>query len=89
MLKKYMLFKVYKSRKDIISHAKKMAMKKIIKFYFYNSIESYLSSFGNSSNTEKLLYAMTTSLAKVYARNLTKNEAKAIVDLELKKKKKN
>ena len=86
MLKKYMLFKVYKSRKDIISHAKKMAMKKIIKFCFYNSIGSYLPSFGNSSNTEKLLCAMTTSLAKVYARNLTKNEAKAIVDFELKKK---
>ena len=86
ILKKYMLFKVYKSRKDIISHAKKMAMKKIIKFCFYNSIGSYLPSFGNASNTEKLLCAMTTSLAKVYARNLTKNEAKTIVELELKKK---
>ena len=86
ILNKYMLFKVYKSRKDIISSAKKAAMKKIIKFSFYSSIGSYLPSFGNSSNIERLLCAMTTSLAKVYARNLTKAEAKALVDLELKKK---
>ena len=31
---------------------------------------------------------MTTSLAKVYARNLMKKEAKVYVDIELKKKKK-
>ena len=86
ILSKYMLFKVYKSRKDIISSAKKAAMKKIIKFSFYSSIGSYLPSFSNSSNSERLLCAMTTSLAKVYARNLTKAEAKAIVEIELKKK---
>ena len=86
ILSKYMLFRVYKSRKDIISSAKKAALKKIIKFSFYNSICSYLPSFGNSCNVERLLCAMTTSLAKVYARNLTKEEAKAIVEMELEKK---
>ena len=86
ILNKYMLFKVYKSRKDIISSAKKAAMKKIIKFSFYSSIGSYLPSFGNSSNFERLLCAMATSLAKVYARNLSKAEAKVLVDLELEKK---
>ena len=88
ILTKYMIFKVYKSRKDIISSAKKAAMKKIIKFSFYNSIASYFPSFGNSDNVERLLCAMTTSLAKVYARNLMKEEAKVYVDIELKKKKK-
>ena len=86
ILTKYMIFKVYKSRKDIISSAKKAAMKKIIKFSFYNSIASYFPSFGNSDNVERLLCAMTTSLAKVYARNLMKEEAKVYVDIELKKK---
>ena len=61
-------------------------MKKIIKFSFYNSICSYLPSFGNSSHIERLLCAMTTSLAKIYGRNLTKEEAKAIVEKELEKK---
>ena len=86
ILAKYMLFKVYKSRKDIISSAKKAAMKKIIKFSFYNSIASYFPSFGNSDNIERLVCAMTTSLAKVYARKLMKEEAKVYVDIELKKK---
>ena len=58
----------------------------VIKCSFYNSIYSYLPSFGNSSNIERLLWAMTTSLAKVYARSLTKEEAKAIVKKELEKK---
>ncbi len=86
ILSRYMLFKVYKSRKDIITSAKKEATKKIIKFAFYSSFGSYLPSFGNSLNIERLLCAMTTSLAKVYAKKLTKNEAKAIVECELKKK---
>ena len=86
ILSKYMLFKVYKSRKDIISSAKKNAMKKIIKFSFYSSIGSNLPSIGNSSNSERLLCAMASSLAKVYARNLTKAEAKVLVEFQLKRK---
>lgn len=86
ILGKYMLFKVYKSRKDIISSAKKQAMKKIMKFTFYASIASYLPSFGNAINLERLLCAMATSLSKVYARNLTKEEAKAFVSYDLQKK---
>ena len=61
-------------------------MKKIIKFSFYASLTSYLPSFGNAINIERLLLAMTTSLSKVYARNLTNEEAKAIVTFELQKK---
>ena len=86
ILGKYMLFKVYKSRKDIILSAKKRALKKIIKFSLYSSVGGYLPSFGKTSNLERLYCAMVTSLAKVYAKNLTKNEAKTIVDIELKKK---
>ena len=86
ILKKYMLFKVYKSRKDIISHAKKMGMKTIIKYCFYSSIGSYLPSFGNSLNCVKFICEMTTSLVKVYGKYLTKDEAKALVEYELKKK---
>ena len=88
ILGKYMLFKVYKSRKDIIVSAKKIAMKKIIKFTFYASLGSYLPSFGNAMNFERLLLAMISSLSKVYARNLSKEEAKAIVEYELEKKEK-
>lgn len=79
ILGKYMLFKYYKSRKDIILAAKKNAMQKIIKFSFYSSIGSYLPSFGSSKNFERLLLAMVSSLAKVYARNLSKDEAKLLV----------
>lgn len=78
-----MLFKYYESRKDIILTAKKNAMQKILKFSFYSSIGSYLPSFGNSVNFERLLLAMVSSLAKVYARNLSKEEAKLLVKNEL------
>ena len=64
ILSKYILFKVYKSRKDIISSAKKAAMKKIIKFSFYSSVGSYLPSLVNSANMERILCAMTTSILK-------------------------
>ena len=78
-----MLFKYYESRKDIILTAKKNAMQKILKFSFYSSIGSYLPSFGNSVNFERLLLTMVSSLAKVYARNLSKEEAKLLVKNEL------
>ena len=86
ILAKYMLFRVYKSRKDIISSAKKRAMQKIIKFSLYSTVGAYLPSFGNSSNVERLSCAMASSLAKVYAKNLSKDEAKTFVDSILKRK---
>jgi len=86
ILGKYMLFRVYKSRKDIISSAKKRAMQKIIKFSLYSTVGIYLPSFGNSSNVERLSCAMVSSLAKVYAKNLSRDEAKTLVNSILKRK---
>ena len=75
LLSKYMLFKVYKSRKDIILNAKNQAMKKVLKFAIYSPFLIYVPSFGKVDNYERLYLAMTSSIAKVYARKLSKKRS--------------
>ena len=87
LLSKYLLFKLYKSRKDIIINAKTQTMKKILKFSIYAPLLIYVPDFGKANNIERMYFAMTTSIAKVYARNLTKEEALKLVKLYLDNKK--
>ena len=87
LLSKYMLFKVYKSRKDIILNAKNQAMKKVLKFAIYSPFLIYVPSFGKLDNIDRLYLAMISSIAKVYARKLSKEEALKLVKNTLKDKK--
>ena len=87
LLSKYMLFKVYKSRKDIILNAKNQAMKKVLKFAMYSPFLIYVPSFGKLDNIDRLYLAMISSIAKVYARKLSKEEALKLVKNTLKDKK--
>ncbi len=79
LLSKSILFRVYKSRKDIIINAKTKAKKKILKFAIYAPFLIYVPSFGKAENMQRIYLAMISSIAKVYARNLTKEEALIIV----------
>ena len=87
LLSKYLLFKVYKSRKDIIMNAKTQAMKKILKFAIYSPFLVYVPSFGKANNIHRIYLAMISSIAKVYARKLSKEEALKLVNNSLENKK--
>ena len=83
LLSKSILFKEYKSKKDIIINAKAQAMKKVLKFSIYAPLLIYVPSFGKAHNVHRIFLAMTTSIAKVYARNLSKEEAVQLVENNL------
>ena len=87
LLSKSILFKEYKSKKDIIINAKAQATKKMLKFSIYAPLLIYVPSFGKAHNIHRMYLAMTTSIAKVYARNLSKEEALLLVEGNLKFKK--
>ena len=87
LLSKSILFRVYKSRKDIIINANTQAMKKVLKFAIYAPFIIYVPSFGKAHNSERFYLAMISSIAKVYARNLSKEEALLLVKNNLDYKK--
>ena len=63
-------------------------MKKALKFAKYSPFLIYVPSFGKVNNMERLYLAMTLSIAKVYARKLSKKEALMLINNTLDKKNK-
>ena len=62
-------------------------MKKVLKFAIYAPFLIYVPSFGKAHNMQRIYLALISSIAKVYARNLTKEEALLIVKSNLDYKK--
>ena len=68
-------------------NAKTQAMKKILKFAIYSPFLVYVPSFGKANNIHRIYLAMISSIAKVYARKLSKEEALKLVNNSLENKK--